>query len=203
MERSKMRHDRLWAAIDAIASRHGLTPSGLARRAGLDATAFNKSKRFTGDGRPRWPSTESIAKILAATQSDLADLVRLMDGHDADRLPPPTAPRDVLADLPAGFHDDGLAGSTGDDRLRMVSVDDGRMLPLYRPGDVLVVSPEAALAPGDRVVLCIDDGACEARTFHGSSAAGLHLGPLAGTGAVETVATARVSRLARILWVSQ
>ncbi len=60
-------HEKVWAAIDALASQNGLSPSGLARRAGLDPTAFNPSKRVAGDGRPRWPSTESLAKVLAAT----------------------------------------------------------------------------------------------------------------------------------------
>ena len=34
-------HGKIWTAIDALARRYGLTPSGLAKRAGLDATAFN------------------------------------------------------------------------------------------------------------------------------------------------------------------
>ena len=68
-------HDRIWRAIDALAQRHGLSASGLAKRAGLDATAFNKSKRIGVDGRERWPSTESIAKILDATKSSLEDFV--------------------------------------------------------------------------------------------------------------------------------
>ena len=50
-------HDKIWAAIDRLAERHQLTPSGLARRAGLDPTSFNKSKRIASDGRMRWPST--------------------------------------------------------------------------------------------------------------------------------------------------
>ena len=45
----------------------GLSPSGLAKKSGLDPTTFNKSKRITPDGRARWPSTESVAKALAAT----------------------------------------------------------------------------------------------------------------------------------------
>jgi phage repressor protein C with HTH and peptisase S24 domain len=60
-------HDRVWAAIDALAARYGMTASGLARKAGLDATSFNKSKRTSPEGRDRWPSTESISKILRAT----------------------------------------------------------------------------------------------------------------------------------------
>ena len=60
-------HDRVWAAIDALAARYGMTASGLARKAGLDATSFNKSKRTSPEGRDRWPSTESISKVLRAT----------------------------------------------------------------------------------------------------------------------------------------
>ena len=70
-------HESVWSAIDAVAARHGLSPSGLAKKAGLDATAFNPSKRHGGDGRPRWPSTESIAKVLAATGETLERFVGL------------------------------------------------------------------------------------------------------------------------------
>ena len=60
-------HQGIWAAIDALAARSGLSPSGLARKGGLDPTTFNKSKRLSQVGKPRWPSTESLAKILTAT----------------------------------------------------------------------------------------------------------------------------------------
>ena len=76
-------HSGVWAAIDALAERHGLSVSGLARRAGLDSTAFNRSKRLSGDGRPRWPSTESIAKILAATGTSLGEFMKLLDAGPA------------------------------------------------------------------------------------------------------------------------
>jgi phage repressor protein C with HTH and peptisase S24 domain len=64
-------HAAIWAAIDGLAKDHAMTPSGLARRAGLDATSFNRSKRVNAKGRQRWPSTESIAKILTATGEPL------------------------------------------------------------------------------------------------------------------------------------
>ncbi len=73
-------HDRVWAAIDALAERYSLSASGLAKRAGLDSTAFNKSKRLSADGRPRWPSTESLAKIIDATNSSLDEFLALIDG---------------------------------------------------------------------------------------------------------------------------
>jgi phage repressor protein C with HTH and peptisase S24 domain len=69
-------HGQVWAALDRLAERAGLSPSGLARRAGLDPTTFNKSKRVTSDGRERWPSTESLAKALAASGSSIDIFVR-------------------------------------------------------------------------------------------------------------------------------
>src|SRR5947208_2214193 len=76
-------HDQVWAAIDALAHRHRLTPSGLARKAGLDATTFNRSKRVSLDGRDRWPSTESFAKVMQATGTSLEEFVTLVEGSYA------------------------------------------------------------------------------------------------------------------------
>src|SRR5881409_612418 len=72
-------HGQVWAALDRLAERAGLSPSGLARRAGLDPTTFNKSKRVTADGRTRWPSTESVAKALAATGTTMETFLRLIE----------------------------------------------------------------------------------------------------------------------------
>src|SRR5215813_13312253 len=77
-------HEQIWAALDRLAARAGLSPSGLARRAGLDPTTFNKSKRITADGRERWPSTESVAKALAATGSSIDTFVHLIGDHGRD-----------------------------------------------------------------------------------------------------------------------
>ena len=66
---TKLSHPRLWAAIDKLAQAQGLSVSGLAKAAGLDPTSFNKSKRVTAEGRPRWPSTESLARVQALPES--------------------------------------------------------------------------------------------------------------------------------------
>ena len=73
-----LRHEDIWRAIDKLAHEHGLTPSGLARRAGLDATTFNRSKRMSREGKLRWPSTESVAKVLDVTNCSLTHLVDLI-----------------------------------------------------------------------------------------------------------------------------
>src|SRR6202165_6165467 len=72
-------HEQIWSALDRLAERAGLSASGLAKKAGLDPTTFNKSKRITADGRERWPSTESLAKALAATNSSIDTFAQLID----------------------------------------------------------------------------------------------------------------------------
>ncbi len=78
-------HKDIWLGIDRLATSMGYSPSGLAKKAGLDPTAFNKSKRVSPDGKPRWPSTESIAKILAVTDMTMSDFIELI-GHDDSQL---------------------------------------------------------------------------------------------------------------------
>ncbi len=82
--RTMLTHGQVWAALDRLAERTGLSPSGLARRSGLDPTTFNKSKRITPDGRERWPSTESVAKALAATGNSIDTFVQLIGDHGPD-----------------------------------------------------------------------------------------------------------------------
>lgn len=71
-----MTHSDVWYAIDNFASLHNMSCSGLAKYSGLDPTTFNKSKRWSKYGQPRWPSTNSIAKILNATGCSLNDFIK-------------------------------------------------------------------------------------------------------------------------------
>src|SRR6188768_3561023 len=76
--RAMLTHADIWNAVDRLAARAGLSASALARKAGLDPTTFNKSKRITPEGRPRWPSTESVAKSLAATSTKVEIFMTLL-----------------------------------------------------------------------------------------------------------------------------
>lgn len=71
-----MTHNDIWYAIDVFAKEHNMSCSGLAKHSGLDPTTFNKSKRWSKYGQPRWPSTNSIAKILDATGASINDLIK-------------------------------------------------------------------------------------------------------------------------------
>ncbi len=87
-------HDQIWQSIDRLAHAHGYSPSGLARKAGLDPTTFNKSKRVSADGKPRWPSTESISKILSVTGAGMAEFLSL---GDQQKSPASLHPGDKVA----------------------------------------------------------------------------------------------------------
>lgn len=79
-------HAQIWQGLDALASSQGYSPSGLAKLSGLDPTSFNKSKRVSPDGKPRWPSTESLSKVLAATNITMSDFVRFIDDMPSGKL---------------------------------------------------------------------------------------------------------------------
>src|SRR5580704_6894089 len=117
-------HAQVWAAVDRLSARTGLSASGLARRAGLDPTTFNKSKRITPAGRARWPSTESIAKALAATSTTMETFVGLIQGNGG------VAPRGVpllgFAEAGAGgyFDDGGFPNGAGWDEIAFPAVND-------------------------------------------------------------------------------
>ena len=74
-----MTHQDIWQAIDEFAFRQNMSCSGLARFCGLDPTTFNKSKRWSKYGQPRWPTTGSIAKILNSTGKTLDDFVKCIN----------------------------------------------------------------------------------------------------------------------------
>ena len=81
-----MTHADVWFAIDSFAKDHKVSCSGLARRSGLDATTFNKSKRWSKEGQPRWPSTNSISKILASTGAKIQDFTKFIEvGNTTER----------------------------------------------------------------------------------------------------------------------
>ena len=78
-----MTHADVWRAIERFAMALGMSCSGLARCSGLDPTTFNRSKRWSREGQPRWPSTNSISKILASTGASIQDFAKYID------VPPP------------------------------------------------------------------------------------------------------------------
>lgn len=212
---NRLTHARVWSAIDALAKRYGLSASGLAKRAGLDPTAFNRSKRTTGEGRPRWPSTESIAKVLQATGASFDDFTALVTAEPRRRNPALPIPLIGMTQAGGGgfFDDGGFPVGGGWDQIRFPRVDDENayalevtgdsMAPLYRDGDILIVSPNAAPRKGDRVVLRTTDGEVMAKVLVRRTAKTIELASLNPAHPNLVFPIERIDWIARIVWASQ
>jgi phage repressor protein C with HTH and peptisase S24 domain len=205
-------HDQIWGALDRLAARAGLSPSGLAKRAGLDPTTFNKSKRVTSDGRERWPSTESIAKALAAADSSIDTFARLIGDEAGDRRSVPLLGL-ALAGTSGAFDESGFPTGKGWTELAFPTADDNHsfalqisgeaLQPAYRDGDIILVSASAPIRKGDRVVVKTRAGELTVATLKRRTAKVLDLQPLDPTQAERTMAVSEVAWIARIVWASQ
>ncbi len=210
-------HPQVWDGIDKLAREKGWSPSRLAREAGLDPTTFNKSKRHTNQEKPRWPSTESLAKILDATNTPLEDFVSLMSGRAQERQSDASgrmrclsieeaveAPHFDDAGYPSGprWEEIDFPG-VADKNAFAIEVRGHKLLPTYRDGDLLVVSPSANVRRQDKVVLKTVDGAFELGVLSRRTAQRIELQKFGETQERATMEVANVSWLSRIVWASQ
>jgi len=209
-----LKHGDIWRAIDRLAAAKGLSPSGLARGAGLDPTTFNRSKRVSGDGKLRWPSTESLAKVLDSTGVGLAEFVSLIGESEikgaVQRVP-------VIGYAQAGnagyFDDAGFPAGSGWDELLFPSLGDPHayaleisgdsMEPVYRDGDTVIVSPAAGVRRGDRVVVKTREGEVMAKQLARESATRVELRSINPAYPDRVFLRQEVLWLARIVWASQ
>lgn len=207
-------HADIWRAIDRLAQAYGLSASGLARQSGLDPTTFNKSKRITREGKLRWPSTESVAKILASTGSRLGEFISYIGDAESTG---PTQRIPVIGYAQAGaegfFDDAGYPVGGGWDEISFPEIGDPNafaleisgdsMEPLYRDGDTIVVSPAAGIRKGDRVVVKTRQGEVMAKQLQRRTAHKVELKSLNLDHAIRDIDLEEVAWLARVIWASQ
>jgi phage repressor protein C with HTH and peptisase S24 domain len=209
-------HSAIWDAIDSAARRHGMTPSGLAKVAGLDPTALNPSKRISKEGRGRWPSTESLAKIMEATGESFSDFMSLGSALvQPNSQQGPALPLLGLAQAGAGgfFDPEGFPTGDGWDQVHLpapgepglyaLEVAGDSMLPLYRDGDRLVVSVNEQVRRGDRVVVRSKDGEVMAKVLARQTDKFIELHSLNPLHPPRLFDMKDVEWIARIIWASQ
>lgn len=213
-------HGEIWRAIDALAERFDMTPSAMARMAGLDPTSFNRSKRGStqADSRPRWPSTESLAKLLEATGVNFSEFAALTEQapvrapvagggrRSAPLLGLAQAGQDGFFDeagMPVGAGwDEAPAPDVGEGLFALEVSGDG-LAPVYRDGDRLLVSPTLEPRRGDRVVARTAAGEVLVREMGRVTARTIELLPLDRSGDDRLLSRDEVAWIARIVWVSQ
>ena len=216
-----MKHEDIWRALDTLAAENGLSASGLARRSGLDPTTFNPSKRRMPDGRNRWPSTESVAKVLDATGASLDAFATLVSGARA--LASNASTRSTARRVPLigfaqagsdGYFDDGgypVGGGwdevslpeIGDPNAYALEISGDSMEPVFRDGDMVIVSPSAPIRRGDRVVVRADHGEVMAKQLARRSARRIELRSLNPSHPNYSFDLSEVTWMHRIVWASQ
>ena len=213
-----MKHEDIWRALDTLAAEHGMSTSGLARRAGLDPTTFNPSKRRMPDGRERWPSTESLAKVLRATGTELGQFTALVTGARALPAGARGARRIPLIGLAQagadGFFDDGgypVGGGwdevglpeIADPNAYALEIAGDSMEPVFRDGDVVIASPAAPIRRGDRVVVRTRAGEVMTKQLQRRSARRVELHSLNPAHPSYSFELVDVAWMHRIVWASQ
>jgi phage repressor protein C with HTH and peptisase S24 domain len=208
-------HKQVWNAIDTIAERYGYSASGLAKKSGLDPTSFNPSKRTGPDGRPRWPTMESIARLLGASGATVEEFSDLLAGRRGQ--PPKRKQIPLLGLARAGkggyFDDSGFPAGNGWDEIEVPGVTDQNayaleitgdsMMPIYREGDTIIVSPAATVRKGDRVVVRTMDGQVMAKIMQRQTSKTLELASFNPNHATKVMDMKDIDWIARILWASQ
>jgi phage repressor protein C with HTH and peptisase S24 domain len=206
-------HAQIWNALDRLAARNKLTASGLAKKAGLDPTTFNKSKRITPEGRQRWPSTESVAKALAATSTKVDTFVTLI----TDGVKPMISTVPLIGFAEAGdgghFDDSGYPVGKGWDEVALSHVTDEQayalkisgdsMKPTYRPGDIIIVSPSSPIRKGDRIVVKTRDGEVMVKELRRRTNKLIELKSLNAEHRDRSFPVTEIDWMGRILWASQ
>src|ERR1700748_271910 len=192
-------HDQIWDAMDRLAARSGLSPSGLAQASGLHPTTFNQSKSLTPKGLP-------------APTVPFDPFVSLIE--DTPRVVQ-SVPLLGFAQAGAGgyFTDGGFPAGKGWDEVGLPSVNDEHayaleisgdsMKPAYRDGDVIVVSPGSPIRRGDRVVVKTSDGEVMVKELKRRTAKTLELSSLNPNHVDRTLAATDVAWIARMVWGSQ
>ncbi len=205
-------HSEIWTALDKLARKLSTSPSGLAKRAGLDATSFNKSKRFGANGKPRWPSTESVSKVLNVAGMSFEDFAAMAEDKPVKG---PTIP--VIGLAQAGndgfFDDSGYPVGEGWDEVRMpgeidenvyaLQIQGDSMYPVFRAGDRVLVSPDQSVRKGDRVVVKTREGEIMAKELSRKTATKIELKSLNPEFEDRSFSRKEVEWMARIVWVSQ
>ena len=205
----------IWTGIDRLAESLGLSPSGLAVRAGLDPTAFNKSKRVGPDGRKRWLSMESLDKVLKATQTSFMDFLALA-GEEVPTTPtqkkgtgiPLLEEKDLLKTEfigndgePVNVHKWNTLPFPMDKDIYALEITSSQAAPVYRKGDRLILSAEAEVRPGDRIVVKTTDEEMIIGELLRETHKGVDIRLF--NGKKKRVSPDEALWLARILWASQ
>ncbi len=206
--------NEIWRCLYFLAKSKGMTPSGLAGKAGLNPTTFNKSKREGSDGRKRWPSTESLNKVLEATGVSMLDFLSLAMGKDM------TSPRFSIPLIKLNDADkDGVFSVLGEplnegewdaiefpgvsSKIYAIEISGDLFSPLYQDGTILISAVTKDLRKGDKIIIKLSNGSIILGELRRQSLRQLDIFSLASTGEEISLNLQEILWTSRVLWASQ
>ena len=203
-------HAAIWQGIERLAKAHDYSPSGLAKKAGLDPTIFNKSKRTARNGRLHWPSTESISRILEVVGVSWSGFGQFLGNRD------PVLRVPVIGLVEAGsdgyFDDAGHPTGGGWDfidfpwsegSLYALEISGESMEPVYKAGDTVIVSADRQPRRDDRVVVKTSENEVMLKILARKTAERVVLESFNPKFAAKEVPMVKVSWIHTVIWSSQ
>ncbi len=208
-----MESDEIWNAIDKLAKINNMSPSAMAKKAGLNSTTFNKSKRIGPDGKKRWPSFESINKLIVAFNISLLDFYNIANPKNPNQntLWPNLLPvcnysnlknekieqnTFVTSDWPK------TAFPGRDENLYMLELDISNFEPFYNNGSNLIISKHTDIRKNDMVIIISKNGTVTIGKFFRQTMEYIELLPINAKASAKQ-SLSKIKMINRIVWASQ
>lgn len=207
-----MQYEQVWNAVDKLAKVQGLSASGLAKKAGLDATTFNKSKRIRPDGKKRWPSLDSINKIIEVSGISFEQFYNMIENETMPKFAPsiPFIKASNISEK-LEIHDKGFNTNNwskvrfpdSKDNLLALDIDSDNYLPNYRSGTLLILSKNSEVRRGDRVAIFKNDGSLLIKEFIRRTSSSLEVVEIDDLQKESSIDINQVKLVNRIVWAGQ
>ena len=207
-----MQYEQVWNAVDKLAKMQGLSASGLAKKAGLDATTFNKSKRIRPDGKKRWPSLDSINKIMEVSGITFEQFYSLLETDSALKftLSVPFIKFSQLGETPTISNKELVTAEWNQvrfpdnkEKLYAIDIDNDRFAPFSRNGTLLIVSKNSEIRRGDRILIMDKDGVVMVKEFIRRTASSLETTDINNNRRESSLTLSDILLVNRIVWASQ
>src|SRR5574344_1317736 len=202
-----MKYEQIWNAVDKLAQANNLTPSGLAKKAGLDATTFNKSKRLRPDGNKRWPSLDSLNKITEVCNISFEEFCNLGTGKNS--LNSSSIPYCKFSSLNNVAIKNSRIESKDWNRIRFpeknnnfiaIELDFGDFEPIYKKNSTIIIAQNSEIRKGDRIVVFLDDGRILIQEFIRRTANALEVSDLLNPKFESIIAIPNIKLVNRVVW---
>lgn len=158
-----VKQETFWESLEKIAEREGIALSTLARQAGLDKTSMLPSKRYNLNGAMKWPSTETIGRVLNSLNISVQEYGAILAGTADAKV---SLPAVTLSDLKEAWTGLGvkeeckwseiMLGSPRGKNNWVVLIDSDRD-PILPEGTTVVADDDTEPRPNDRVVVVSGD----------------------------------------------